>query len=160
MKTITKLEEQIAAIQKMPWSELHALWRETFDEKPRSGNVVWMRKRLCWGLQAAVLGGLSEAAKKRIEELTPLALASMPWGHRSFPGRNDDVPPTARGGLATGTVLTRPYKGTTVVVNVREDGFEYDGTIYRSLTAVATAITGSHWNGHHFFGLRRDRKAG
>ena len=89
--------------------------------------------------------------------MTPLALASMPWGFRSFPGR--DVPVSAaKRDPSPGTTLTRRYKGRTLEVLVRDDGqFEYEGTIYRSLTAVATAITGAHWNGRHFFQLNGKR---
>ena len=53
-----------------------------------------------------------------------------------------------------GAVLTRTYKGERVSVTVLDNGFEYDGDVYRSLTAVARAVTGSHWNGYHFFGLK------
>ena len=52
-----------------------------------------------------------------------------------------------------GTVLTRKYRGRQIEVKVLPNAFEYDGQNYRSLTAVAKAITGSHWNGHLFFGL-------
>lgn len=147
----------------MPTGELRKLWRETFREDPRSGNVPWLRRRLAWGLQAQALGGLSEAAKQRIEDLTPIALASMPWGHRSFSERNPSVSPAKRDRRipAPGTTIARRYKGQTLEVLVREDGFEYDGAIYASLTAVAKVITGSHWNGHlFFFGRSRDRKTG
>ncbi len=54
-----------------------------------------------------------------------------------------------------GTILLRQYAGRTVQVQVREQGFEYDGQIYTSLTAVAKQITGRHWNGFHFFGLAK-----
>jgi hypothetical protein len=54
-----------------------------------------------------------------------------------------------------GAVLTREYRGQTIQVTVLPEGFEYDGEVYRSLTAVAKAITGSHWNGPLFFGLRK-----
>ena len=52
-----------------------------------------------------------------------------------------------------GTVLTRKYRGRPVEVEVLPAGFEYEGQVYRSLSAVAKAVTGSHWNGHLFFGL-------
>ena len=52
-----------------------------------------------------------------------------------------------------GTVLTRKYRGRQVEAKVLPDGFEYEGQVYRSLSAVAKAVTGSHWNGHLFFGL-------
>ena len=53
-----------------------------------------------------------------------------------------------------GTVLTREYKGKKISVAVLDKGFEYNGEVYRSLTAVADAVTGSHWNGYRFFGLK------
>ena len=54
-----------------------------------------------------------------------------------------------------GSILTRRYKGRTVAVTVLDQGFDYQGEIYRSLTAVAKAVTGTHWNGYHFFRLAR-----
>jgi hypothetical protein len=56
-----------------------------------------------------------------------------------------------------GTQVTRKYKGRTLVVTVLPDGFEYDGERYKSLSAVAKAITGSHMNGFRFFGLEGKR---
>ena len=52
-----------------------------------------------------------------------------------------------------GTILVRGYRGRTRQVKVLEQGFEYDGQSYGSLTAVTKQITGQHWNGYHFFGL-------
>jgi len=57
-----------------------------------------------------------------------------------------------------GTRLTRRYKGRLVEVTVSADGFEYEGEHYKSLTAVASRITGAHWNGYHFFGLLKKRR--
>ncbi len=54
-----------------------------------------------------------------------------------------------------GTILVRQYAGQTLQVMVLEQGFEYDGQLYKSLTAVAKRITGKHWNGFHFFGLSK-----
>jgi hypothetical protein len=54
---------------------------------------------------------------------------------------------------APGTVLSRDYRGQRLEVTVLEQGFEYDGVVYRSLSAVARAVTGTHWNGWAFFGL-------
>ncbi len=58
-----------------------------------------------------------------------------------------------------GTILTRQYKGHAIQVTVRDNGFEYLGEVYGSLSAVAKAITGSHWNGNYFFGLGAGRKS-
>ena len=54
-----------------------------------------------------------------------------------------------------GTVLVRPYRGRMIEVRVLDQGFEYNGQVHKSLTAVAESITGKHWNGYHFFGLRK-----
>jgi hypothetical protein len=58
--------------------------------------------------------------------------------------------------LLPGTVLKREYKGQTIRVTVLTDGFEFEGERYKSLTGVAKAVTGKHWNGFHFFGLRNN----
>jgi hypothetical protein len=55
-------------------------------------------------------------------------------------------------------VLTREYKEEMISVTVLDEGFEFDGEVYKSLTAVAKSVTGSHWNGYHFFGLKKERR--
>ena len=112
-------------------------------------------------------GGLSERAKRRAAELARDADARVrppkgwqldpaPAGLRTVTGRlavsrDERIPPH-------GTVLTREYKGERHTVTVLDGGFEYDGKAYRSLSAIAHAITGAHWNGYHFFGLGSPRK--
>ena len=58
-----------------------------------------------------------------------------------------------------GSFVTRRYKGREIVVKVRPKGFEFEGEVYRSLSAVAKAVTGKHWNGYHFFKLRQNGDA-
>ena len=53
-----------------------------------------------------------------------------------------------------GALLTRDYRGRTIRVRVLPKGFDYEGTVYRSLSAVAQAVTGAHWNGYLFFGIQ------
>ena len=57
-----------------------------------------------------------------------------------------------------GAILTRRYKGRTIEVRVLPDGFEYEGEVYKSLSAVARAVTGTHWNGYHFFQLGKHER--
>ena len=57
------------------------------------------------------------------------------------------------GTMKPGTTITRTWRGQEIVVHVRENGFEHDGVLYRSLSAIAKQITGAHWNGKLFFGL-------
>ena len=58
-----------------------------------------------------------------------------------------------------GAVITREYRGRKLVVSVLDEGFEFDGQVFKSLSAIATAITGSHWNGMLFFGLKKTKEA-
>ena len=64
---------------------------------------------------------------------------------------------TSAVGEGPGTVIARAYKNHRIVVHVLDNGFHWDGQTFKSLTAVAKAVTGSHWNGYHFFGLRKDK---
>jgi hypothetical protein len=147
---------RIAKLQTMTTAQLRHEWRRVIGGEPTSYNRRFLYKRVAWAVQAKEYGGLSARAQARLEELLPYAEMWMPIGRRGLA----EPPPAAASTAPTpGTVLTRPYKGRTIAVLVREDGrFEHDGEIYESLTAVAKAITGSHWNGNLFFGLKPARK--
>ena len=153
------MADRIAKLQQMTTAQLRDEWRRVLGDEPRSNNRVWLWKRLAWAIQAKEYGGLSALAQQRLEELLPMAEAWMPLGRRAFPAAQSPSPATDRR-LTPGTIITRIYKNKTLAVTVREDGaFEFDGTIYGSLTAIATAVTGAHWNGRQFFGLKPARKA-
>jgi hypothetical protein len=152
------LNPDIAALQRLTTSELRVRYAEVFGDQPQTWNRVWMLKRLAWRLQALAEGGLSERAKRRAEELAndadvrlnpPRTKTSVATSERTvsaaIPSKPDDrLPPP-------GTILTRPYKGQTVQVQILSSGFAYQGEVYPSLSAVAKAVTGSHCNGFHFF---------
>ena len=155
--TQASIPAQIARLQKMSVAELREEWKRLYDgEEPRVSNRVWLWKRLAWRVQELEYGGLSDAALKRLEELMPtaeLALRNPPGKRQASPGpvklvRDKRIPPP-------GTVLLRQYKGHAIAVNVLEDGFEWEGREYRSLSAVAKEVTGSHLNGVRFFHLDR-----
>ena len=153
------LHDRIQALQSMTTAELREEWRRVMGDEPRSYNRVWLWKRLAWAIQMREYGGLSQRAQERLEALLPHAEAWMPLGRRAFPSGNDLVPPREQERFTPGTALTRRYKGRTLELLVREDGFELDGVIYPSLSAAAQGATGSHWNGRLFW-FGRDRKAG
>ena len=93
-------------------------------------------------LQQSARGGFSRALQRRLQILA----AEFEKGTRSFdPGIV----------LKTGGTLVRQWRGHTHTVLVREDGLEYDGQRYRSLTVIAEQITGAHWSGPRFFGLSK-----
>lgn len=155
------LTAKIHALQKMTVADLRGEWRRVMGEEPRSYNRAWLWRRLAWAIQAKEFGGLSARAEQRLQELAVEAEAWMPLGKRAFQGQNAASPvPGVRDPRlpAPGTVITRPYRGLTIAVTILPDGFEYGGRRFTSLTAVAKAITGSHWNGMEFFGLRKSVK--
>ncbi len=152
------LNPDLAALPRLTTSELRVRYAEVFGEQPPTWNRVWMLKRLAWRLQALAEGGLSERARRRAEELAndadlrlnaprvkDAAASAERTATKTLPTQADNrLPPP-------GTILTRPYKGQIVQVQVLHSGFAYQGQVYPSLSAVAKAVTGSHCNGYLFF---------
>jgi hypothetical protein len=96
-------------------------------------------------LQQSARGGPSRALQRRLRILA----AEFEKGARSF---DPDIV------LKTGAMLMRQWRGHTHTVLVREDGFEYEGQCYRSLTVIAERITGAHWSGPRFFGWSKQAR--
>jgi Protein of unknown function (DUF2924) len=149
--------KELAALEAMSVSELRAKYAQVFGEETRVGNKAWLVKRIIWRLQALAGGDLSERARRRAAELAQDAnlRLSPPRQKQSAPAsvqKNGKASARINGYLPLpGTILTRWYKGQSLKVQVLRYGFEYDGQIYKSLSAVAKAITGSHTSGHLFF---------
>ncbi len=152
------IADELAVLRRMTTPELKQKYIGVFGEEARTGNKDWLVKRIIWRLQAIAEGDLSERARRRAAELAEdadLRVTAPRTGQPKF-----DVAQSIKQNAISrlpmpGTVLARPYKGTTILVTVREEGFEHEGALYRSLSAVAKAVTGSHWSGHRFFGLTK-----
>jgi hypothetical protein len=170
MGTTLNMTREVAGLKRMMVKELRGRYAEVFGETTRSGNKDWLWKRIAWRMQANAEGGLEERARRigaRAEELATDADLRMRWpvdGPQPSPPSSTvmhkiDFDRNA-GELMAGTVLTRPYKGRMVEVKVVDPHgrFECEGEVYRSLSAVAKAVTGSHWSGHRFFGLTTAKK--
>jgi hypothetical protein len=154
------VNKEVAALQRMTTPELRARYAQVCGDGTASNNRVWMVKRIVWRLQAQAEGDLTERARRRAAELAndadlrlrpPAAKAddAMPelTATRSVRFQTDGrVPPP-------GTLITRAYKGETLHVKVLADGFEFEGQVFGSLSAVAKHITGTHCNGFLFFDL-------
>ena len=152
----------LAALKRLSVSQLQARHAELFGETTTARHKTWLIKRLAWRIQALADGDLSERARQRATELArdadlrlqppqPKTDAALPGDSQAPNGRgsaNHRLPPP-------GTVLTRPYKGQILQVQVLEQGFAFNGQVYRSLSAVAKAITGAHYNGYLFFRLNQ-----
>jgi hypothetical protein len=149
--------KEVATLEAMSVGELRAKYAQVFGEETRVGNKAWLIKRIVWRLQALAEGDLSERARRRAAELAQDAdlRLSPPRQKRTAPAsvpKNGKVSALINGHLPLpGTILTRWYKGQTLKVQVLRHGFEYEGQIFKSLSAAAKAITGSHTSGFLFF---------
>ncbi|MCK4236538.1 MAG: DUF2924 domain-containing protein [Candidatus Krumholzibacteria bacterium] len=159
--------KEIRALRQMTTGELRGKYRELFGEESRSYNKRFLERRIAWQIQALAEGGLSERALQRAEELADDSYLRTRAPKITSNGTSEGKSRTAVRSFSSshdrrlpmpGTVLTREYKGGRISVTVLDEGFEFDGELYRSLTAVSKAITGSHWNGYHFFGLKKGRR--
>jgi len=149
--------KEVAALEGMRVAEMRARYAQVFGEETHVGNKAWLVKRIIWRLQALAEGDLSERARRRAAELAQDAdLRLSPPRQKQITSasvpKNGKASALANGHLPLpGAILTRWYKGQTLNVQVLRHGFEYEGQVYKSLSAVAKAITGSHTSGFLFF---------
>ena len=157
--------KEIAILKRMTVKQLRAEHIEVFGEASRSGHRQYLVKRIAWRIQAVAEGGLSERARRRAEELAndadlrTTAPKVMPDnGPAGIIAKAAAIPAFDHDPRVPmpGSLLTRRYKDQDIVVKVLPKGFEHEGDIYRTLSAVTKAITGTHWNGYHFFNLRQN----
>ena len=148
----------------MTVGELRERYAELFQETTRACNRQWLVRRIVWRMQSLEGGSLSERARQRADELAGSSdlRVTAPRQTRPLPDAPQRTKTTAchiEGGSRLplpGTLITRRYKGRLIQVKVIADGFEFEGDLYKSLSAVAKKVTGSHWNGFKFFNLRKE----
>ena len=156
---ITNIGKEVAALKRMTVAELRDRYAEVTGDATRCRHKDYLISRIAWRLQANEEGDLSERARKRAADLAQgtdvrLTPPREKTGPANGPTRTKIISVSQDGRLPMpGAVITREYKGETIEVRVLPDGFEYEGEIYRTLSSVAKAATGSHWNGYHFFKL-------
>jgi Protein of unknown function (DUF2924) len=152
---------EIASLTKLKTGELRTRYRDLFAEASASFNRAHLFRRIAWRLQAEAEGDLSERARRRAAELAndsdlrlraPQSFWREMERNRDSPDRDPRLPPVS-------TKLERVYHGQILRVTVLANGFEYHGKQYASLSAIAHRVTGTRWNGFHFFGLRQEWKA-
>lgn len=149
----------LARLPHLTVDELRALHAEVFGTSTASRHKTWLVRRIAWRVQANTEGGLTERALARAAELSAgQQLRERRSVERTTVPRPADkvvsMPLSKGPTLAPGTVLRREWKGTVHLVTAHQSGFEHDGRMFASLSAVAAAITGTKWNGLVFFGLK------
>ena len=154
------VEKEVAALRAMSVGQLCERYAELFGEGSRTRHKAYLIRRIAWRLQANAEGDLSERARRRAEKLADDAEVRVTppreFDRRLRPGGVSTQPTIAttdRRLPSPGTAIVRKYKGQTLRVLVLPDGLEFDGDRYKSLSAVAKAVTGSHCNGYRFFNL-------
>jgi Protein of unknown function (DUF2924) len=144
---LAELDGEITGLVDRSTQELRRAWRTLHRTGPPLGlSRDLMIRGLADELQQRTHGGPGRALQRRMQILA----ADFEKGTRSFDPHIV---------LKTGATLVRQWRGHTHTVLVREDGFEYDGQRYRSLTVIAEQITGAHWSGPRFFGLSKRARA-
>ena len=150
--TIPKIDRdtvlrRLAALKTAPAAELQAQWRELFGKEAPPHNRTFLQSRLAYRIQELAYGGLKPETQRRLEALGEQLDGGNPVMRRI---RVDDKP-------VTGTKLVRNHQGVEHTVTVLADGYSWEGRPYKSLSAIARAITGTRWNGWTFFGIANRR---
>ena len=135
---------RVAELSCLPMSELWTVWDQYFPRRPINPNRVFIESRIAYKVQEEAFGGLSDTVRHRLETIgarhSRIKLRARPRDINFVPG----------------TVLLREWGDREHKVLVTAEGlFEYEGSTFKSLTAVAWQITGTHWSGPLFFGLSK-----
>jgi hypothetical protein len=149
MTNLDPIPARLAALKTATTPELKAQWRDLFDSEPPPFNRRYLESRLAYRIQELTYGGLKLETVRRLERLGE----ELDGGDRTKSRIRADLRPIA------GTRLIREWQGVEHVVTVTTDGFAWQGRPYKSLSAIARAITGTRWNGWVFFGLKNHRRA-
>ena len=125
---------KVRALEGMPLDDLRQEWRRLYGDPPPIRSVDLLSRWLAWKIQSDAFGGFdADTAKALFHKSASLAAPRLSLGDR----------------------LEREWRGRKVTVDVVESGFSWRGEVYASLSAIARAVTGTRWNGHVFFGLRK-----
>jgi hypothetical protein len=134
------LTSELARLATMKPAELRSCWREVYRSVAPDIGPDLLRRGIAYRLQERGQGSLTSSTRREIERQIKRL------------GRDDGTQVSAPS-LKPGTRLVRSWRGRMHQVLVLEDGFEFDGRRYGSLTQIASDITGAHWSGPRFFGL-------
>lgn len=135
--SVDDIDDAVAALEDMTLDLLRDEWRRCYGAPPPLRSEPILRQPLAWRIQSAVLGGLDPEIRRILARSGPVEPEGKHFG--------------------TGAVLIRNWKGREVRVTVEAEGFRWEDRLFPSLSAAATAIAGSRWNGPRFFGLRDTR---
>ena len=149
MTTQDPILARLAALKLMSVNDLKAEWQALFNAPAPNNSRTFLEGRLAYRIQELTYGGPDKQTRRLLDLLADEVEGTLTRKGQIADPRNPVV----------GTKLIREWDGTAHTVTVLKDGFDWGGQRYKSLSAVARAITGTRWNGYRFFGLR-ERKRG
>ena len=149
MTTHEPILARLAALKSMSVNELKTEWQAMFDAPAPNNSRTFLEIRLAYRIQELTYGGPDKQTRRLLDLLADEVEGTLTRKAQIADPRNPVV----------GTKLIREWDGVAHTVTVLKDGFDWGGQRYKSLSAVARAITGTRWNGYRFFGLR-ERKRG
>jgi hypothetical protein len=144
---------RVLALKTASLSKLQKEYEVLFDgKKAPSNNKTYLWQRIAYRIQELEYDGLPEDAKNKAKEL---AKEYDPINNKMLRlnGTNKCCISRDRRLPIPGTVVSKEYKGINIQVKILDKGFEYKNKVYKSLTAIAKEVTGSHWNGYLFFNM-------
>jgi len=144
---VKPIAQELAELRALNVAELVERYVELFGRAPRCKQPTWLFKKCAWRIQEQRLGGLSKRAQERLEEL--MAEIDVPLNGATMQVK------AARNATTLGTTVSRFWRGREVRATAVDGGWEHEGAAYRSLSAIAKRVTGTHWNGRLFFGLKK-----
>lgn len=157
--------EALAAAKRMPVDGdlIRRRWRSLIGRHPpKALSYALMDRILAWREQVAAGGGINSRSRAILAAALAGKAVDVEKNSRdqvNVDGSGSGVHRSRpRAPVRVGTALIREHAGVLHRVTVVPGGFEWDGEVYASLSAVARAITGVRWNGHRFFALDRDAK--
>jgi DUF2924 family protein len=152
------IDHEVAVLERTSTVDLRKKFAQLCGYATDCRNRTWLIRRIAWRLQANAEGGLSERARARAAELAndaelrTTAPQSKGFGQNakeSLTVAQVATPSDSRLPIPGG-VIVRDYKGRRLQVKVLDQGLEFEGQIFKSLSAVAKHITGNHCNGYLF----------
>jgi hypothetical protein len=142
------IEAEVKQLENLDLDDLRSRWKKLFgNTPPMSLRTKFLRRAVAYQIQVEAYGGLSASVRRHLREV---ARAARTGDASTLLGKNQIKP---------GTQMIREWKGVTHVLTVLETGFEWRGQTFKSLSAIARAITGTNWNGYSFFGVERSGRS-
>ena len=133
--------KQVVALQNMRSCDLEAMWDKFFNHPPEVASRQHITAKLAYKIQEMAYGGVDSKTEEKIKSCAKEIPTLV------------ELKKTRKFSLMVGTKITKEYHGKLHEVFVVKEGFSYNSEIYKSLSAIASKIAGTKWNGLKFFAV-------